>query len=76
VYFGRPGRCTFWGAVAVTAGQYTIGPALVLLTGYATPAWFSLGYLSYYVLALPPLWRELRSEQPSLVWRPGALAAS
>jgi O-antigen/teichoic acid export membrane protein len=76
VYFGRPGRCTFWGAVAVTAGQYTIGPALVFLTGHATPAWFSLGYLSYYVLAVPPLWCELRSEQPSLVWRPGALATS
>jgi hypothetical protein len=60
----------------VTAGQYTIGPALVFLTGQATPAWFSLGYLSYYVLAVLPLWRELRSEQPSLVWRPGALAAS
>ena len=76
VYFGRPGRCTLWGALAVTAGQYTIGPALVFLTGHATPAWFSLGYLSYYVLAVLPLWRELRSEKPLLVWRPGALAAS
>ena len=76
VYFGRPERCTLWGALAVTAGQYTIGPSLVFLTGQATPAWFSLGYLSYYVLAVLPLWRELRSEQPSLVWRPGALAAS
>jgi hypothetical protein len=76
VYFGRPERCTLWGALAVTAGQYTIGPALVFLTGQATPAWFSLGYLSYYVLAVLPLWRELRSEKPSLVWRPGALAAS
>jgi O-antigen/teichoic acid export membrane protein len=76
VYFGRPERCTLWGAVAVTAGQYTIGPALVLLTGQATPLWFSLGYLSFYLLAVLPLWRELRSEKPLLVWRPGALAAS
>jgi hypothetical protein len=76
VYFGRPERCTLWGAVAVTAGQYTIGPALVFLTGHATPTWFSLGYLSYYLLAVLPLWRELRSEKPLLVWRPGALAAS
>ena len=76
VYFGRPERCTLWGAVAVTAGQYTIGPALVFLTGSATPTWFSLGYLSFYILAVLPLWRELRSEKPLLVWRPGALAAS
>jgi O-antigen/teichoic acid export membrane protein len=76
VYFGRPERCTLWSALAVTAGQYTIGPALVFLTGYATPAWFCLGYVSYYVLAVLPLWRELRSEKPLLVWRPGALAAS
>jgi len=68
VFGGRLGRCTLWSTVAVLAGQYTIGPALVYLTGYATPAWFSLGYLSFYVFSLLPLWRELRRDQPIFIW--------
>ena len=68
VFARRMGRCTFWSMVAVLAGQYTIGPALVYLTGYANPTWFSLGYLSYYVFSILPLWRELRREQPSFTW--------
>lgn len=75
VFFGRLGRCTLWGAVAVLGGQYTLGPALVYLTGHASPAWFSLGYLSYYVLSVLPLWRELRSDKPMLVWRAREVAA-
>ena len=59
VSMGRLGRCTLWGLVAVLMGQYTIGPLLVYSTGSANPAWFSIGYLSYYVLSLLPLWREL-----------------
>jgi O-antigen/teichoic acid export membrane protein len=59
VSMGRLGRCTLWGVVAVLVGQYTIGPLLVYSTGSAIPAWFSLGYLSFYVLSLLPLWREL-----------------
>ena len=65
---GRMGRCTLWGAVAVLAGQYTIGPALVYLTGNATPTWFSLGYLSFYVISILPLWRELRRDRPVFTW--------
>ena len=63
VFSGRPGRCTLWSTVAVLAGQYTLGPALVYATGYPSPAWFSLGYLSFYVFSILPLWRELRREQ-------------
>jgi O-antigen/teichoic acid export membrane protein len=65
---GQMGRCTLWGAVAVLAGQYTIGPALVYLTGNATPTWFSLGYLSFYVLSVLPLWRELRRDRTVFTW--------
>jgi O-antigen/teichoic acid export membrane protein len=68
VFRGRLGRCTLWSTVAVLAGQYTIGPALVYLTGYPNPAWFSLGYLSFYVFSLLPLWRELRRDQPIFIW--------
>ena len=68
VFRGRLGRCTLWSTVAVLAGQYTIGPALVYLTGYTNPAWFSIGYLSFYVFSLLPLWRELRREQPIFIW--------
>ena len=68
VFGGRLGRCTLWGAVAVLAGQYTIGPVLVYFTGYATPTWFSLGYLSFYVFSTLPLWHELRRERPLFTW--------
>jgi O-antigen/teichoic acid export membrane protein len=69
VFGGRLGRCTLWGAVGVLAGQYTIGPALVYLAGHASPTWFSLGYLSFYVFSTLPLWRELRRERRSFTWR-------
>jgi O-antigen/teichoic acid export membrane protein len=68
VFAGRMGRCTLWGTVAVLAGQYTVGPALVYLTGYASATWFSLGYLSFYLFSTLPLWRELRSVQPIVAW--------
>ena len=68
VFGGRLGRCTLWSTVAVLAGQYTIGPALVYLTGYSSPTWFSVGYLSYYVFSMLPLLRELRRERPSFTW--------
>jgi hypothetical protein len=68
VFGGRLGRCTLWTTVAVLGGQYTIGPALVYLTGYPSPTWFSLGYLSYYAFSLFPLLRELRRERPSFTW--------
>jgi hypothetical protein len=68
VFSGRLGRCTLWSTAAVLAGQYTIGPALVYLTGYSSPTWFSLGYLSFYVFSLLPLLRELRRERPSFTW--------
>jgi O-antigen/teichoic acid export membrane protein len=68
VFAGRLGRCTLWSTVAVLAGQYTIGPALVYFTGYASSMWFSLAYLSYYVLSVLPLWRELMRERPSFTW--------
>ena len=64
VYSGRLGRCTVWGVVGVLAGQYTIGPALVYMTGYATPAWFAIGFVSFYVLSVLPLWRELHQDGP------------
>lgn len=59
VSMGRMGRCTLWGVVAVLAGQYTIGPLLTYTTGVASPVWFGVGFLSYYVLLLLPLWHEL-----------------
>jgi O-antigen/teichoic acid export membrane protein len=71
VFSGRLGRCTLWGAVGVVAGQYTIGPALVYLTGDANPAWFSLGFLGFYVVSLPPLWREIRREGSIPMWTAG-----
>jgi O-antigen/teichoic acid export membrane protein len=68
VSLGRLGRCTLWGVVAVVMGQYTVGPLLVYATGSANPAWFSVGYLSYYVLSLLPLWRELVHEGHTFAW--------
>jgi O-antigen/teichoic acid export membrane protein len=68
VSLGRLGRCTLWGVVAVVMGQYTIGPLLVYSTGSANPAWFSVGYLSFYILSLLPLWRELVHEGHSFAW--------
>ena len=68
VSLGRLGRCTLWGVVAVVMGQYTIGPLLVYSTGSANPAWFSVGYLSFYVLSLLPLWRELVHEGHTFAW--------
>jgi O-antigen/teichoic acid export membrane protein len=68
VSMGRLGRCTLWGVVAVVMGQYTVGPLLVYSTGSANPAWFSLGYLSFYVLSLLPLWRELVHEGHTFAW--------
>jgi O-antigen/teichoic acid export membrane protein len=61
VHAGRTSRCTVWGAVAVLAGQYTVGPALAQLTGHPVAAWFCVGYLTYYLLATLPLWREARA---------------
>jgi O-antigen/teichoic acid export membrane protein len=68
VSLGRLGRCTLWGVVAVVMGQYTVGPLLVYSTGSANPAWFSVGYLSFYILSLLPLWRELVHEGHSFAW--------
>jgi O-antigen/teichoic acid export membrane protein len=68
VSLGRLGRCTLWGVVAVVIGQYTVGPLLVYSTGSANPAWFSVGYLSFYLLSLLPLWRELVHEGHSFAW--------
>jgi O-antigen/teichoic acid export membrane protein len=75
VSLGRLGRCTFWGVVAVVIGQYTVGPLLVYATGSANPAWFSAGYLSFYVLSLLPLWRELVHEGHTFAWIPREAAA-
>ena len=68
VSMGRLGRCTLWGVVAVVMGQYTVGPLLVYATGSANPAWFSLGYLSFYVLSVLPLWRELVHDGHTFAW--------
>ena len=68
VSMGRLGRCTLWGCVAVVMGQYTIGPLLAYSTGSANPAWFSVGYLSFYVLSLLPLWRELVQDGHTFAW--------
>jgi O-antigen/teichoic acid export membrane protein len=68
VSMGRLGRCTLWGCVAVVTGQYTIGPLLVYATGSANPAWFSVGYLSYYIISLLPLWRELVHDGHTFAW--------
>jgi len=68
ISLGRMGRCTLWGVVAVLMGQYTIGPLLVFSTGSANPAWFSVGYLSFYILSLLPLWRELVHDGHTFAW--------
>ena len=68
VSLGRMGRCTLWGVVAVVMGQYTVGPLLVYSTGSANPAWFSIGYLSFYILSLLPLWRELVHDGHTFAW--------
>jgi O-antigen/teichoic acid export membrane protein len=68
VSMGRLGRCTLWGCVAVVMGQYTIGPLLVYSTGSANPAWFGVGYLSFYVISLLPLWRELVHDGHTFAW--------
>jgi O-antigen/teichoic acid export membrane protein len=68
VSMGRVGRLTLWGVVAVVMGQYTVGPLLVYSTGSANPAWFSVGYLSFYFLSLLPLWRELVQDGHTFAW--------
>lgn len=74
VSLGRLNRCMVYSAVAVLAGQYTIGPALVYLTGQSSPVWFSVGYLSFYVVSTLSLNRELRRDYPSIASRPRELA--
>lgn len=64
---GRLGRCTRWGGVAALA-QYSVGPTLVYITGSPSPTWFSLGYLSFYLFSVLPLWHELRSARPAFSW--------
>lgn len=68
VSLGQLGRCTFWGVIAVLAGQYTVGPLLVYATGAANPAWFAVGYLSFYILSLFPLWHELINQGHTFAW--------
>jgi len=75
ISFGRMERCMLWSTVAVLGGQYLVGPVLTLVTGTANPAWFALGYLSYYVLSVLPLWRDLHRMRPSLTATPGLVAA-
>ena len=68
VFAGRLGRCTLWGVVAVLAGQYTIGPLLALAAGDGQPVWFAVGFCSYYVLSVLPLWHELRRDGVTAHW--------
>jgi hypothetical protein len=64
-----------WGVVAVVGGQYAVGPLLTYITGTANPAWFALGYLSYYLLSVLPLWRDLHRMRPTIAAIPGLAAA-
>jgi O-antigen/teichoic acid export membrane protein len=75
ISFGRMERCMLWSTIAVLGGQYLVGPVLTLVTGTANPAWFALGYLSYYLLSVLPLWRDLHRMRPSLTGTTGLVAA-
>jgi hypothetical protein len=75
IFNARLGRYAIWALVGVLAGQHTIGPGLVYLTGRPSPTWFAIGYVSFYVVSLLPLLHGLRQDR-AIGWRAQEAPAS